>query len=143
MTHLAARYLQPRMADRPRTLLLVEDEPALLRLTVMVLEEEGYTVLAAADGREAVAVAERHQGPIHLLLTDVSLPQMSGPQLAAALQARRPELEVLYVSGYSDSQLLSRGVREDEVHFLPKPYVPDQLLARVDGLTGGPSGRRE
>jgi PAS domain S-box-containing protein len=113
------------------TLLLVEDEPALRALVVRMLEEEGYAVLQAGNGLDAIAVAERHRGQIDLLLTDVVMPRLSGPELARQLRALRPGLEVLFMSGYNDSRLVSRGVEQANVNLLVKPFTPDELVGRV------------
>jgi two-component system, cell cycle sensor histidine kinase and response regulator CckA len=121
--------------ERP-TLLLVEDEPALRTLVVTMLEEEGYLILQAGNGLDAIAVAERHRGDIDLLLTDVVMPRMSGPELAQKLRALRPGLEVLFMSGYNDSRLVHRGVEESNVNLLVKPFSPDELVVKVGELTG-------
>ena len=122
--------------QRP-TLLLVEDEPALRTLVVTMLEEEGYLILQAGNGLDAIALAERHRGGIDLLLTDVVMPRMSGPELAQKLRALRPGLEVLFMSGYNDSRLVHRGVEEANVNLLVKPFSPDDLVDKVGELTGG------
>ncbi len=116
------------------TLLLVEDEPALRRLAVMMLEEEGYTVLQAGNGLDALTVAERHRGPLDLLITDVVMPKLSGPELAQQLRGLRPELEVLFMSGYNDSRLVHRGVVEAKANLLGKPFTPADLITRVAEL---------
>jgi CheY-like chemotaxis protein len=116
------------------TLLLVEDEPALSTLIAMVLEEQGYDVLAAGNGLDAIAIAERHEAEIDLLLTDVVLPGLSGPELAGRMLELLPGLEVLYMSGYNDARLLSRGVEQTRASLLVKPFTPDQLVARVGVL---------
>src|SRR5204862_7148995 len=128
--------------------LLVEDEPALRDLAALILEGEGYLVLQAGDGGEAITVAERHRGPIDLLLTDVVMPRVSGPELAQRLRALRPGLEVLYMSGYNDSGLMSRGLEEASVNLLAKPFTPDELAEQVAQVTqvtshtvGCPAGR--
>jgi hypothetical protein len=119
--------------QRP-TLLLVEDEPALRTLVVTMLEEEGYLILQAGNGLDAIALAERHRGEIDLLLTDVVMPRMSGPELAQKLRALRPGLEVLFMSGYNDSRLVHRGVEESNVNLLVKPFSPDDLVDKVGEL---------
>jgi hypothetical protein len=121
--------------QRP-TLLLVEDEPALRMLVVTMLEEQGYLVLQAGNGLDAIALAERHRGEIDLLLSDVVMPRLSGPELAQKLRVLRPGLEVLFMSGYNDSRLVHRGVEEAKVNLLVKPFSPDELVARVEELTG-------
>ncbi len=101
-----------------------------------MLEEQGYAVLEAGNGLDAIDVAERHGGMIDLLLTDVVMPRLSGPELAQQLQALRPGLEVLFMSGYNDSRLVNRGVPRTSVNLLVKPFTPDQLVRRVAQLTG-------
>ena len=117
------------------TVLLVEDEPVLRALVVRMLEEQGYLVLHTGDGLEAVALAESHRGPLDLLIADVVMPGLSGPELAGRMRELRPGLEVLFMSGYSDSRLLRRGVDEGSVNLLAKPFTPDQLLDGVRALT--------
>jgi two-component system cell cycle sensor histidine kinase/response regulator CckA len=120
------------------TLLLVEDEPALRALVVTMLEDEGYAVLQAGNGLDAIAVAERHRGHIDLLLTDVVMPRLSGPELAQQLRALRPGVQVLFMSGYNDSRLVSRGVEQAEVNLLFKPFTPDELVERVHACLPAP-----
>ncbi|MGA2011313.1 MAG: response regulator [Solirubrobacteraceae bacterium] len=113
------------------TVLLVEDEPALRALAVRMLEAEGYGVLQAGNGHDAIVAAERHAGEIDLLLTDVVMPRLSGPELAQHLRVLRPGLEVLFMSGYNDSRLLDRGVNQASVNLVVKPFTPDELIRRV------------
>jgi DNA-binding response OmpR family regulator len=105
-------------------------------LVVTMLEEQGYLVLQAGNGLDAIALAERHRGEIDLLLSDVVMPRLSGPELAQKLRVLRPGLEVLFMSGYNDSRLVHRGVEEAKVNLLVKPFSPDELVARVEELTG-------
>lgn len=123
------------------TVLVVEDEPALRRLAVTMLEEQGYNVLQAGNGLDAMAVAERHRGPLDLLITDVVMPKLSGPELAQQLRGLRPGLEVLFMSGYNDSRLVNRGVQQSKVNLLVKPFTPDQLIGRVGELAPLPPAR--
>ncbi len=125
-------------ASEGPTLLLVEDEPALRQLVASMLVEGGYNVLQAGNGLDAIGVAEQHAGTIDLLVTDVVMPRLSGPELVHKLQSLRPGLEVLYMSGYNDSRLMSRGVAEGQVRLLVKPFTPNQLLDLVGELTGVP-----
>jgi two-component system, cell cycle sensor histidine kinase and response regulator CckA len=92
-------------------------------------------VLQAADGHQALTVAQQHRGPIDLLLTDVVMPQLSGPELARHLRRLRPRAAVLYMSGYADSRLARRGVDEPHVHLIHKPFEPAALLRTVANLT--------
>ena len=120
-------------ADRS-LLLLVEDDPSLRALIVSVLEDGGYEVLQASNGLDAIELAERHRGQIDLLLTDIVMPGLSGPELAQRLRGLRPGLEVLFLSGYNDSRLVSRGVKQANVNLLIKPFTPAELVGRVHDL---------
>jgi CheY-like chemotaxis protein len=113
------------------TILVAEDEDGVRSLTREVLEKYGYTVLEAANGEEALKVADRHQGPLHLLLSDVVMPRMGGPELAQELVARRPEVKILYMSGYTDHPMVRRGVVNAGVAFLQKPFTPTVLVSRI------------
>jgi DNA-binding response OmpR family regulator len=91
-------------------------------------------VLPAADGRAALTLAERHRRQIDLLLTDVVMPGLSGPELVRHLRRLRPQMLVLYMSGYNDSGLVTRGIEEAQVELIQKPFNPDELVARVEAL---------
>ncbi len=120
-----------RLPGGTETILLVEDQDAVRAFARHVLLAGGYTVLEARDGEEALRVAQQCQGPIHLLVTDVVLPGMSGPQLAELLARDRPELRALFVSGYADEALTRSGVPEEGAAFLHKPYNPVRLARKV------------
>jgi CheY-like chemotaxis protein len=98
-----------------------------------LLERAGYRVLVATDGEEALATFERHRDEIELVLSDVVMPRMGGPELVAALEERGHRPRVLYASGYTAEALLSRGFLEEGVDLLNKPYPPHELLRRVRG----------
>src|SRR5690606_799677 len=100
------------------TILLVEDEPAVMRLVQEILEGAGYSVLPAHDGRRALQIARAHDGPIDLLLTDVVMPGMGGAALAEKLTAERPELPVIYMSGYTRSEMVKERVAHHLADFL-------------------------
>jgi PAS domain S-box-containing protein len=121
----------PRLPRGSKTILLAEDEDAVRALTRDVLEEEGYQVLEARNGVEALTLAAQHTGPIHLLLTDVVMPQMGGQALADRLAADRPGIKVLYMSGYIEDPNLQRGILYAQAAFLPKPALPELLLRKV------------
>ena len=112
------------------TVLLVEDEDALRGLGSVVLESYGYTVLTAANGYEALRLAEGNSGKVDLLLTDVVMPGMSGCELAMALRHRRPDLRVLFLSGYTEEAVTRRGAVAGAT-FLSKPFSPDALATKV------------
>ena len=112
------------------TILLAEDEPAVRSLVEHVLRSAGFTVIAAIDGREALDAAQ-DMGPIDLLLTDVMMPRLNGPDLAAALRDQRPDQRVLFMSGFTDDVLGERGITSPAFELLTKPFTPDELVARV------------
>ena len=113
------------------TVLLVEDQPEVRDLAREILEASGYRVLEACDAQEAVLMAERHPGPIHLLLTDVIMPRQSGRALAERLRPLRPELQVLYMSGYTNEAIVRHGVLEPDTVFIQKPFTPAALGSKV------------
>ena len=116
------------------TVLLVEDEDGVRRLMHNYLEREGYQLLEARNAQEAESIAEVYEEPIHILVTDVVMPGMSGQQLAERMQRLRPEMRVLFVSGYRHDVLESQGVLRGDLNVLPKPFVAAELLRRVQLL---------
>jgi PAS domain S-box-containing protein len=126
-------------AAASETILLVEDEPAVRRLGRRILERGGYAVVEAGSAAAALDLADRHPGPIHLLLTDVVMPGMSGKALADRLGGRMPRLRVLFTSGYTDDAIVQHGVLEPGIAFLEKPFTPDVLLRRVREVLGTPA----
>jgi two-component system cell cycle sensor histidine kinase/response regulator CckA len=125
------------------TVLLVEDEGMLRALAREVLEEAGYRVLEAAGGEEALRLAGSHPGPIHLVLTDVVMPGISGRQVAERLAASRPEIKVLYTSGYTDDAVFKRGVLPEGTAFIHKPFTTDGLVRKVREILDLPARPRE
>jgi len=113
------------------TILLVEDEEGVRKLSRLVLESYGYTVLEASNGRQAIDVAAAHEGPIHLLLTDVVMPKLNGRELAASITRTRPNTKVLFMSGYTDDAILHLGVLETDMPLLQKPFTPTVLARKV------------
>jgi PAS domain S-box-containing protein len=113
------------------TILLVEDDEQLLHVAHRTLEARGYTVLTAGRGDAALETARRHSGPIHLLLSDVTIPDMDGRTLAATLRAERPEVRVLYMSGYADQAIVRHGVLDAALAYLPKPFTTEAIARRV------------
>jgi len=117
-----------------QTILIVEDDAALLQVTRRSLEEVGYAILAARSAAEAIHISESHPGPIHLMVTDVIMPGMSGDKLASYLSSLRPQMKVLYVSGYTDNTIVHQGVLEPGLAFLQKPFSPKILARKVGEL---------
>jgi CheY-like chemotaxis protein len=113
------------------TVLLVEDEAALRNLAQEILRDQGYKVIAAGSGREALELAGSHKAPIDLLVTDVVMPGMDGRELADRLVPVHPETRCLFMSGYTDDAVVRRGVREEGMPFLQKPFTIDALALKV------------
>jgi signal transduction histidine kinase/CheY-like chemotaxis protein len=122
---------------RGETILLVEDAQRVRAVVREILEMSGYTVLEARHGVEALEVSNRHAGTIHLLLTDVVMPQMSGRELSQRLATLRPGLKVLYMSGYTDDAIVRHGVLAAGIAFLSKPFTPDALALKVREVLDG------
>jgi PAS domain S-box-containing protein len=118
------------------TILLVEDEAAIRSLAREILEANGYVVLEAGDGATALDRCARHEGPIHLVLTDVVMPAISGPDLARRVKAARPDVKILYISGYTAEKLDHHGVFGGEVALLEKPFTPAMLMAKIREVLG-------
>ncbi|MBI1958447.1 MAG: GAF domain-containing protein, partial [Candidatus Rokubacteria bacterium] len=131
----------PAPAVLPRgteTILLVEDDPELRALALDILRGSGYTVLEARQGNEALLVLERHAGPIHLLVTDVVMPQMGGRALAERLASLRPEMKVLYMSGYSEAAIAQHGVLDPGTAFMAKPFTADEVTRKIREVLDAP-----
>lgn len=118
------------------TILVVEDEPAVRALVCDTLRVHGYGVLQAPHGFEAILQARHHVGPIHVLLTDVVMPQMGGRELAKELSSALPDLRVLYMSGYTDDAVFRHGVMTEGVNFLQKPFTTVALLRKIRKILG-------
>ena len=122
------------------TVLLVEDEEIVRRLAASVLETNGYRVLAAGLGSDALRLAEQYDGVIHLLVTDIVMPHMSGPEVARRLSPLRPDMKVLFMSGYAGEDVLTHGLSLRGTVFLQKPFTPLELLSKVRELFLAPPG---
>jgi CheY-like chemotaxis protein len=124
----AAAAAAPRGTE---TILVVEDEESVRRLVHAVLEANGYKVLMATQGDEALSLADSTKGPINLMITDLVMPGMSGRQLAERLAPKRPEMKVLYMSGYTDDTVVRHHVLDPDTPFLQKPFKPESLARKV------------
>jgi CheY-like chemotaxis protein len=125
---------QSTRRDMHETVLLVEDEDAVRGLATAILKRDGYHVLEAGSGEQALKIARHHPGPIDALVTDIVMPKMSGRELAETVQAMRREIKVLYMSGYSDEVISHHGVLEGGTAFLQKPFRPDEFVQKVHDL---------
>lgn len=123
------------------TVLVVEDERAVRLVAVGNLRKAGYQVLEAGDGEEALRVASAHEGPIHLVLSDVLMPGIHGPELVKRLEESRPAIRALFMSGHADDALLHHGILEGGLSFLEKPFTRQDLTKKVrEVLDGSGSG---
>ena len=130
---------KPYVPERgTETILLVEDETVVRQLVAEILETSGYAVLQAGDGPSALELLRRHSDPVDLLVTDVVMPGMSGPDVAGAVASMRPGTRVLYMSGYTDSAIGHHGVLEPGIAFLQKPFSADDLTRKIRSLLGEP-----
>jgi len=120
-----------RMPQGTETVLVVEDEVAVRELIMQTLHESGYTLIGASNGSEALKLSQTYEADIHLLLTDVIMPQMSGKELAEQLVAQRPKLKILFASGYTDDAIAQHGVLDPGVTFIQKPFSPVALAKKV------------
>jgi two-component system, cell cycle sensor histidine kinase and response regulator CckA len=118
-------------AGGTETVLLVEDEEAIRRLMSRTLRSNGYTVLEASDGLEAIQLARRHCGGIELLLTDLVMPRMNGLDLAELLSEACPDVRTLFISGYSEEAVTRHGATRENINLLPKPFGPLELIRSV------------
>jgi CheY-like chemotaxis protein len=128
----------PPNQSRGEIILLVEDAERVRAVVREILEMQGYEVIEARHGAEALMLEAGHKGPIHLLITDVVMPEMSGRELAQRLVTLRPEMGVLYISGYTDDAIVRHGVLEAGMALLPKPFTPDALAAKVREILDTP-----
>jgi two-component system cell cycle sensor histidine kinase/response regulator CckA len=125
------------------SILLVEDEDGIRELLKEILVDKGYTVLTARDGVEALQISADYDGLIHLLLTDVVMPKMNGKQVATQLLNKRNEMRVLFMSGYTSETIVNRGVLDEGIEFLEKPFTPNSVARRVRDVLDGLKPRRK
>lgn len=131
-------HAEHKAAGGSETVLVAEDEPQVRRLAERALRAAGYQVLSAPDGAQALALSRAARGQIHLLVTDVVMPEMGGPELATAFLAERPDARVLYISGYTEDEVARQGLAAAGLAFLPKPFTPSELTDRVRELLDPP-----
>jgi len=124
------RTLPPELRGT-ETVLLVEDEEMVRNLARDILRQAGHTVLEARHGTEAIRICEQYGAPIHLIVTDVIMPEMGGIELIRRIRTLRPQVKFLYISGYTDDALIRQGVRTEEVSYLPKPFTRNDLIIKV------------
>jgi len=117
--------------------MVVDDDPQVRNVTVRSLKAGGYRVLVAGDGREALDLGSRTEEPLHLLVTDVIMPGLNGRAVAEALRRHHPGLRVLYVSGYAQEAIVTRGVLEPGIELLSKPFSVSTLLSRARSVLDG------
>jgi len=125
------------------TILLVEDDESVRNIVREILQRNGYNVLEANNPGEAILISEQHTGLIHLMVTDVVMPRMSAPELSERLAPWHPEMKVLYMSGYVDSEIVRQGVLQTELPFLQKPFSPETLLRAVRQVLASPKKKRD
>ena len=119
---------------------MAEDSESLREMAQEYLESIGYTVIAAASGEKALQRAKDFEGPIHLLLTDVVMPEMSGPELANRLALLRPGVKIIFTSGYADDAIARQGILDPRVAFIQKPYRPKALAKKIRQVLNGSAG---
>jgi two-component system cell cycle sensor histidine kinase/response regulator CckA len=124
----------PHAGARDAVILLVEDDDRVRAAIRRTLDQAGFTVLEARDGLEAQTIADEHGGTIDLMLTDMVMPGASGPDAAAALRWKRPDLKVLFMSGYTDRAVIHNGMLDGAAQFIEKPFTPDAILAKIRSL---------
>jgi DNA-binding NtrC family response regulator len=122
------------------TILLVEDEEAVRTVTQRILERNGYRVLVAQSPGDALLLQEQETGQVHLLLTDVVMPRMSGVELAARLLERWPSMKILYMSGYTDSSMTAHDVPATSASFMQKPFTSEMMARKVRTVLDGERG---
>jgi CheY-like chemotaxis protein len=124
---------EPRSLTGSETVLVVEDEDAIRGLILSILAKSGYRATGARNGEDALAAASSSAGPVHLLLTDVVMPQMSGLDLGRRLQEIRPDIRILYMSGFADHPAVQQGTRDRRIDMIRKPFTAATLLAKIRG----------
>ena len=140
VTGAAPRKSGEALTGGSETLLICEDDESIRQLMCRMLSERGYRVLAADNPANALSIVARHTGPLDLLVTDVVMGGMNGRQLAELVKCERPNLKVLFISGYTSNVIEHHGVLDDGVEFMQKPFTADDLTRRVREVLDGPVG---
>jgi CheY-like chemotaxis protein len=135
---LKVKTAPPTSLEGEETIMVVEDDSALRELISTALRRYGFKVLEAGHGGEALLICERHNLPIHLMLSDVVMPQISGTALADRLRQLHPEMRVLYMSGYTEDAIIHHGVLDSKVNFIPKPFRMLALVQKVREVLDSP-----
>jgi len=140
----APETVEPEEAREPlprgsETILLVEDEAGVRTLAKTILQIQGYTVLDAAQGKDAFLLSGQHEGLIHLMVTDMVMPEMSGREVADRLKPLRPNMKVLFMSGFTDKALVHNGELDPGIAFLQKPFTPQTLARKVREVLDSPA----
>lgn len=128
-------------STKTKTILLVDDEDSLRRVSARILKKAGYEVIAAVGGEEALSLCASRETPVDLLITDVVMPKMTGSELVSRLESQCPGISVIYTSGYNTDMVVRHGVASERVHFIPKPYSSNTLLELVAKVLGERAGR--
>jgi DNA-binding NtrC family response regulator len=131
--------MHPDPFCQSRTILLVDDERAVRQVVCSMLQMQGYTVLEAGRGVDALRICEQHEGPIHLLLTDVFMPEMNGLRLAEQVVALHPQTRILYMSGHPDGAPIAHLDLKTKSFFIQKPFTPDALARKVREVLSSPA----
>lgn len=126
------------ISEGTETILLVEDDETVRKCVNEVLGRDGYRLLEAPNGVAALSICAQYEEPIHLLLTDVVMPEMSGRELAGRLASQRPDTKVLYMSGYTDDVIVHHGVLDEGMAFIQKPFAADVLARKVREVLDDP-----
>jgi two-component system, cell cycle sensor histidine kinase and response regulator CckA len=134
-------HAPPANLNGTETILLVEDDEPVRAVAMVILKRHGYQVLVARHAGEALLFCEKHPGNIHLLVTDVVMPQMGGPELARRLAKVQPEMKVLYMSGYTNDAVVRHGVLDAKVAYLQKPLTTEGLARKVREVLESARGR--
>lgn len=123
------------MTESPKTILVVDDEDSIRNLAAMVLEKDGYRILKARHSDEALLALDSNRDTVHMLLTDVRMdPFMNGCELAKCMRLLRPDIAILYISGFTNNPMVQQEVEELRASFLPKPFAPQDLLQKVRNI---------